>query len=147
MKLFLILVTFLLILGCKGPKEKHNNSDLTIEIEGKNCVNQVLKRDSVFGEIRNHASENISLSETINNYTNDLKSIDYINCPEKFKSAFHAHIEAWLEIIKVSDKYPSLRGELHDIFAKLEKSEDSTEFKLLVKQIWDTWKIVEVSSK
>lgn len=135
------------LLGCKGPKEKLENSDSKIEIKEKNCVDRILKQDSIFGDIRNHASENISLSETIDNYANGLKSMDYIKCPEEFKSAFQAHIEAWLEMRKVSDRYPSLRGELHDVFGRIEKSEDSTEFKLLEKQIWDTWKVVEESSK
>jgi hypothetical protein len=52
-------------------------------------------------------------------------------------------MEAWKMVTKVTDKYPLLRGELHDIFAELEKSKDSTEFNDLVKQVWNTWKKVE----
>jgi len=142
-----LILSFLLLFGCKEPKEKENSSDLATEIERTNCINLVFEKDSILGAIRNHASEKISLSETINNYTNDLKSLDFNNCPEEFKSSFQNHIEAWLDIRKVTDKYPSLRGELHAIFADLEKSSDSTEFNILVKQIWATWEKVEESSK
>jgi len=48
---------------------------------------------------------------------------------------------------KVSDKYPELRGELHVIFAELEKKKDSLEFKLLETRISDTWNIVEEITK
>lgn len=140
------MVLILLWSGCKGPEKKDNNSGIKITAEGKKCMEQILQKDSILGEIRNHASENISLSETISNYTVELRSLDYKYCSEEFKSAFNDHIEAWLDIRKVSDKYHSLRGELHEIFAQLEKSEDSIEFKLLVKHVWDTWTIVEESS-
>lgn len=73
--------------------------------------------------------------------------MDYSSCPDRFITAFHKHIEAWKMITKISNKYPSLRGELHEIFAELEKGKDSTEFKSLVKQVLDTWTIVEESAK
>ncbi len=147
MKYLLILISFLLLLACKGNEEKPNTSDLKIETDKTNCVNEIFKRDSLFGEIRNHSSEKISLSKTITIYSKNLKSLDYSNCPEEFKLAFHKHNEAWLDFRKVSNKYPLLRGELHDIFTKIEKSEDSTEFKSCLKQILETWKLVEESSK
>lgn len=147
MKSILILLPTMFLFGCIGSNGKLENSDTKIEIQEKNCVDRVLEQDSILGHLRNQASKNISLSETIDYYANGLKSMDYTHCPENFKSAFQAHCEAWLEIKKVSDRYPSLRGELHDVFGQLEKSEDSTEFKLLVKQIWDTWKVVGESSE
>jgi len=116
-----------------------------MERKNTNCVKQIFEQDSIFGDIRNHASEKISLSEAINNYSKNLKSLDYSHCPEEFESAFHKHIDAWLDFIKVSDKYPLLRGELHDIFAIIEKSEDSTEFKSRLNQILETWKLIEES--
>jgi hypothetical protein len=72
--------------------------------------------------------------------------LDYSYCPEEFELAFHKHIDAWLDFRKVSDKYPLLRGELHDIFSIIEKSKDSTEFKSRLNQILETWKIVEQNS-
>ncbi|QHI36778.1 hypothetical protein IMCC3317_21480 [Kordia antarctica] len=146
MKYLLVLVSFLVLLACKENDKKPNLSDSKIETDKISCVNEIFKRDSIFGEIRNHASEKISLSETITIYTKNIKSLDYSNCPEEFKSAFDKHIEAWLDFRKVSDKYPLLRGELHDIFTKIEKSEDSTEFKSRLGQILETWKLVDKSS-
>jgi len=92
------------------------------------------------------SAQTISLSETIINYTRDLKSLDFSNCPNDFKIAFEKHIKAWLNFKTLSDKYSSIRGELHDIFDELEKSEDSIVFKQLVGNIWDTWKLVEQSA-
>ncbi|WP_109098302.1 hypothetical protein [Aquimarina sp. AU58] len=108
-----------------------------------NCVKKIFEKDSIYGDIRNHASEKAPLSEAIHDYTKNVKSLDYSDCPKEFESAFHKHMDAWLDFRKVSDKYPLLRGELHDIFATIEKSEDSTEFKSRLNQILETWKIVE----
>nr|WP_321235306.1 hypothetical protein [uncultured Psychroserpens sp.] len=144
---FVSLILLFTVLGCKDTKVKQNNTDATLEIKRTNCVEQIFAKDSVLGSIRNHASEKIPLSKALNNYTKALKSLDYTNCPETFTSAFHEHIEAWEKVAKISNQHPSLRGELHDIFAELEKGKDSTEFKSLVKQVWDTWGKVEESIK
>ena len=142
--LFLIL---LLILGCKETNANQNNSDSTVDLKRAKCVEQIFVKDSILGDVRNHASENLPLSEALNNYTKELESLDYSSCPDSFITAFHKHIEAWKMVTKISDKYPSLRGELHEIFEELEKGKDSTEFKYLVKQVLDTWTIVEESAK
>lgn len=146
-KTSLLLVSVLLLFSCKEPNSQRTSSNLKTEIKDITCIKKILKKDSVLGEVRNHASKTLSLSETINNYTKGLKALDYTKCSEKFKLAMDEHIAAWLTIKLVTDKYPSIRGELHDTFARLEKSEDSTEFKSLVKQIWDTWEVVEESAK
>jgi hypothetical protein len=135
------------MLGCKDTSLNQNNSDLMPETKRTECIERIFEKDSVLGEIRNHASESKSLSLSIMNYTKELEALDYTNCPEKFVSSFQEHIEAWKMVTKVSDKYPSLRGELHDVFAELEKSKDSTEFNDLVKQVWDTWYKVEENAK
>lgn len=142
----IILFLSLLLLGCNGPNKKESRSFSNSNGKNINCVKRIFEKDSIFGDIRNHASERISLSEAINNYSKNIKSLDYSHCPEEFESAFNKHIDAWLDFRKVSDKHPLLRGELHDIFAIIEKSEDSTEFKSKLNQILETWKMVEESS-
>ncbi|MBC8756378.1 hypothetical protein H2O64_17010 [Kordia sp. YSTF-M3] len=142
----IMLLLTLLLLGCNDSNKKENSSFSNTEEKSINCVKQIFEKDSIFGNIRNHASENISLSETINNYSKNLKSLDFSHCPKEFESAYQKHIDAWLDFRKVSDKYPLLRGELHDIFAIIEKSEDSTEFKSRLNQILETWKIVKERS-
>ena len=109
-------------------------------------IERIFAKDSFLGNVRNHASEKIPLKDALNNYTSELESLDYTNCPENFISAFQDHINAWKKVAEISSKYPSLRGELHDIFLQLEKSKDSIEFKSLVKQVWDTWSKVEESA-
>ncbi|MCA0153757.1 hypothetical protein [Winogradskyella vincentii] len=141
-----ILILTLLLLGCNGADKKDHSSASNMEQKKINCVKYIFEKDSIFGNIRNHASEKASLSDAINNYAKNLKSLDFSNCPEDFELAFHKHIEAWLDFRKVSDKYPSLRGELHDIFSTIEKSRDSIEFKSRLNDILETWHSVEQSA-
>jgi len=141
-----LLLIIILLLGCKPTTEKQKSADIAVDKEAMACVKMVFEKDSILGEIRNHSSKNISLSETINDYTKELESMNFTNCPEKFKSSFNAHIMAWRHLRSVTDKYPAMRGELHDIFASIEKSGDSTEFKALVQEVWDTWDLVKENS-
>ena len=147
MKLVLVIIVFFSLLSCKDPGPKQKKADVTTGINQTNCIERIFEKDSLLGEIRNHASENISLSRSIKNYTKELESLDYSDCPQKFVASFHDHIKAWKRVTKISDKYPLLRGELHNVFTILEKSEDSTEFKSLAKQVWDTWYRVEEEAK
>ncbi|MBT8308689.1 MAG: hypothetical protein KJN85_17255 [Maribacter sp.] len=140
------LIILILLLGCRHTAEKQKNTDIAIDEDAIACVQMVFEKDSILGEIRNHSPEKISLSESIDNYTHELESMDFTHCPEKFRSSFNAHIKAWQQLRSVTDKYPSMRGELHDIFARLKKSGDSTEFKALVQKVWDTWDLVKENS-
>jgi len=142
----LSLFLFLSILGCKEPVAKQDNPELKPMTKQLNCTDRIFEKDSILGSIRNHASERISLSKTIDNYTDSLQALDFSECPSKFKTAFQEHIVAWQNIKITTDKYPSLRGELHYIFEELEQSKDSIEFKSFLKQIWDTWNLVEASA-
>lgn len=143
MKLFLIIVVISSLIGCKDAGPKQNASDSSDKNSQIECVKRIYSKDSVLGAARNLASENISISLAITNYTTGLESLDYTNCPYNFVTSFQEHIEAWKKVTIVTDKYPLIRGELHDIFSQLEKSDDSTEFKMLVKEVWDTWSKVE----
>lgn len=111
--------------------------------EEKDCIDRVIQIDDSLGKLRNHACEKISLSETIDNYTKGLESINYKNCPGSFISAFEDHKEAWLNIKSVTNNYPELRGEMHDLFRQLETGKDSLAFKQFQKAIWDTWTEIE----
>lgn len=147
MKRSYLIVSLIILFGCKETGEKRIDSEEKIISASTNCIERIFMTDSIFGAVRNRASEQISMSESISNYTNSLDSMDYTHCPATFKAAFEEHTRAWSQMKNVSDKYPSLRGELHDIFAQLEKSEDSTEFKKLLKGIMDTWKVVEETAE
>ncbi len=145
----IVLFLCLLVLSCHNNDKKQNIESPSEALTNASelCVENILKKDSEYGEIRNHESEQLSISKTIDNYTTNLKSLDYTKCPENFSSAFSEHINAWLAIKKVTDNYPNLRGELHSLFTVLENEKDSVEFKVLSKQIWDSWKLVEIASK
>jgi len=107
------------------------------------CMETIMEQDSILGEIRNHASEQMSLSASISNYVTSINQLDFQKCPEAFKSAFQEHAQAWSDMTSVTDNYPDLRGELHDLFDKLEKSEDAVAFKKHLENIWATWRDIE----
>ena len=138
MRLWLTFLCFVLISGCKTSEEKKE-----APISAEQCIKAVLEQDSILGNIRNHATETLSLSKTITNYTNGLNELDFNSCPPGFSEAFQAHIDAWIAMTTVTDNYSSLRGEMHDVFDQLELSKDSVAFKIKLKAIWDTWKTIE----
>ncbi|MFD0962705.1 hypothetical protein [Pseudofulvibacter geojedonensis] len=125
--------------------EKQSYAEVTKLPE--NCIEVILKKDSELGSIRNHACEKISLSTTIDNYVTSLQALDYTNCSPEFSQAFTNHQKAWLASKQITNKHPELRGEMHDLFDTINKTSDSTEFKKLVKDIWDTWADVEKAAK
>ncbi|PYE79678.1 hypothetical protein DFQ11_10965 [Winogradskyella epiphytica] len=115
--------------------------------KAKTCVEKVILRDQELGEIRNQASLKVSLSESIGTYTSHLMSLNYECCPETFQKEFKEHISAWINIKTVTDKYPELRGEMHDLFLLLENGRDAEEFKMLSKKIWQTWNSIQYNYK
>ncbi|WGD35174.1 hypothetical protein [Olleya sp. YS] len=107
------------------------------------CIDTILKQDDSLGRIRNDASKEHSLSNTILSYTDALNALDYSNCPESFSSAFKGHIDAWNNMMLITNKYPTLRGEMHDVFDSIKTTKDSVAFKIFLKDIWDTWDTIE----
>ncbi|PKV50935.1 hypothetical protein ATE84_3004 [Aquimarina sp. MAR_2010_214] len=73
----IILFLSLLLLACNGSNKKENSSSSNMERKSVSCVKYIFEKDSIFGDIRNHASEKTSVSEAINNYSKNLKSLDY----------------------------------------------------------------------
>lgn len=132
-----------------GPSVNHtlaqwnkinNQAFITNEIE---CINRVMKADDSLGKIRNHSCEKGTLSSSIINYINGLKKLDFRNCPADFVKAFYIHTKAWIAMLKVTKKYPLLRGEMHELFDQLEKGKDGVAFKIKLGQIWSTWAEIE----
>ncbi|NNC69658.1 MAG: hypothetical protein HKN90_02430 [Flavobacteriaceae bacterium] len=111
--------------------------------KSQECVDHIFKKDDSLGTVRNHTSEEISLSETIKRYTAALNHLDFSNCPDEFSAAFNEHIVAWNQMKDVTDRYSDLRGEMHDLFDVIDKSKDSSEFRAHLKAIWDTWEPIE----
>jgi hypothetical protein len=139
-----IIICFLIgvFISCNqyDTKEQPETKGLAAE---QQCIQQVIALDDSLGTIRNHNCETISLSETIDQYAAAVEKINYKDCPEDFAKAFVKHREAWMAMKTVTDKYPNLRGEMHTLFDQIEKGKDSTLFKPLLKDIWDTWAEVE----
>jgi len=123
-------------------KEKHQ-----ITPKEKSRIDRVIAIDDSIGNVRNKQCKNVSMSQAIVNYTGSMKKINMEGTPKQFSKAFTIHIESWEDMLAVTDKYPEMRGEMHDLFLKLEKSNDSLMFKKLKNAIWDTWELTEVSTQ
>jgi hypothetical protein len=134
MRLQFILLIFLFS-STNACNQKAKNEDNA-------CIKFIMEKDELLGKVRNQYSKQHNLSTTIYYYTEGLRALDYQQCPEAFRSAFMAHIEAWDDMLRVTDKYPDIRGELHDVFDSI-KIKGNPEFETQLKQIWDTWAKVE----
>lgn len=146
MKILFTTWALLLLLACNNTSQKN----LPVKQDNllqKECIKNIMQMDDSLGTIRNHACEKISLSKTIKNYIKGLENLNFKNCPEKFTRAFDNHRQAWEKMIPVSDNFPDLRGEMHDLFDIIEKSDEAENFKIRLKAIWDTWAEVETAMK
>ena len=129
------------------PGEENQKEAGKINLSGQTCIEKIIALDDSLGTIRNHACKTISLSETIKQYTAGMNQFDFQTCPEAFTVAFKKHIAAWTDMLVVTNQYPELRGEMHDLFDQLEVGEQAELFKSLLKSIWDTWAEVEQAMK
>ncbi len=107
------------------------------------CMERIIALDDSLGTVRNHACERISLSETIRNYVADIRALDFSSCPADFTKAFEEHVLAWEEMIVVTDEYPDLRGEMHDLFDDIKEGEHEYYLNKHLDAIWGTWAEVE----
>ncbi|MEW4923675.1 hypothetical protein [Algibacter sp. 2305UL17-15] len=142
---FLItLFAFLIVTSChRGPEKsivQYRTNPSKLE-----CINFILSQDDSLGRIRNHACKSISLSNTIDQYVASINNLDFKNCPKDFFHAFENHMNAWTGMKQVTDNFPDLRGEMHDLFDTIAKSKYKQTFDPLLKDIWDTWELVEAA--
>ena len=139
-KFLIVLIANIALISCGNKKVQ---KELAMHASAKECINYVIAMDDSLGTIRNYACEDQSLSETIDDYVHSLDNLSFSNCPPAFTAAFEEHKEAWVNTKEITDKYPELRGEMHDLFAIIESGPDSTAFNNLVAEIWSTWEQVE----
>lgn len=143
-RLALLIMVIVLISACKNTTPKNEEPiAVGLSIDAQNCMEQVIATDASFGEIRNHACETISLSETIKEYTAEIETYDFQDCPEAFTVAFKKHQSAWKEMLSVTDAYPDLRGEMHELFKIMETGNHAEAFGATLQKIQDTWTEVE----
>ena len=140
-----IIIICLIFLSCniQGVSQSKNSKDKLAE----QCIEDIIARDDVLGSIRNRSCEEISLSETILNYVKEIEKMDFSYCPKYFKVAFTRHIQAWKDMIPVTDHFPTLRGEMHDLFEQIDRSDHGQAYKTVLSNIWSTWDEVEEAMK
>ena len=131
-----LLLLILITIGC-AQSERNKAKQYT------SCIDIILKEDSRLGNIRNHACEEISLEQTIINYTDSLLGLDFSECPKPFTGAFLNHIEAWVNTIELVTPYDSIRGEMHELFDIIIADDTDSIFSNQVKVIWSTWDSIE----
>jgi len=132
---FLIAFSF----ACNNSSSETEKNDQTEKI----CMDNVIKQDSILAIVRNEATRSKSLSQTINEYTSGLDTVNLSSCPLEFTKAIKKHIKAWRALLTVTNKYADLRGEMHVLFEQIKRSADSSIFNEKEKLIWSTWEEVE----
>jgi hypothetical protein len=147
--LFSTTILSFVLISCFAPTENKsaNGQNLDNKKKEEKCIDRIISEDSKAGTTRNHRCEEVSLSDAIKEYIQQLEKVDFSDCPAEFGNSFKAHIEAWRSTLIITDKHSEMRGEMHNLFDKINVSEDSIQFKKLVKGIWDTWADVEVAMK
>lgn len=145
MKKFILLsFSLFLLFSCDNKEQKKT---AIAQDPAQICMQQVISMDESLGGIRTRASENISLSASINQYIESTNIINLEDCPKDFREAFEKHQQAWLNTLVITDKYPSLRGQMHILFEQIAQGEDAEALAPLVKNIGDTWVAVEQTIK
>ena len=141
------IILFCFLLGCNNQPSNEKRAVEPTVTQGKSCIDSVMKQDSLLGEKRNTDSRQVPLSQAIRDYTVGIENINFASCPPAFTTAFQKHKEAWTAMTTVTDQYPAIRGELHELFQQLEKSNHAAEFKQHLRAVNDTWTAVEKASQ
>lgn len=137
-KNILLAIVVVLLLSCNESASIDKN-----KAKEKDCVQHIISLDDSLGKVRNRNSKKISLSETILEYAYGINEEDFKNCSPQFTAAFNHHKESWLHMKSITDKYPELRGEMHELFDQIKEGKDSSAFKIRLEAIWNTWADVE----
>ena len=133
-------------LSCNIPSGARHESDAD-STSNELCIKHVVSFDDSLSSLRNHDCENMSMSESIYRYTSAIGSVSFEDCPDEFIRAYKRHQQAWLEMLRVTDKYTDMRGEMHQLFDSIQSGKDSTAIKERLRLIWSTWDEVKASAK
>ncbi len=143
--------TYLIVLLISGCINTHHMDRATPKADATrpavDCIDEVISQDSYLGKMRNRASETISLSDAIYQYTGAISNLDFQDCPGDFVKAFKRHVSAWSDLLVVTDEYPTMRGEMHELFDRLQAGKHSKIFNPLLASVWDTWEEVLVAKR
>ncbi|MDJ0655184.1 MAG: hypothetical protein QNJ40_13565 [Xanthomonadales bacterium] len=111
------------------------------------AIRAILSLDRKLGATRNQASRTVSLADSIRQYVDALDQLDFSHCPDDFTQAFRQHRDAWADSVRFFREFDSMRGELHQIWAAIEKmgGQHSQAFEAATEPILATWEAVEQS--
>ncbi len=109
------------------------------------AIYDVLSVDGELGIQRNGATETESIVSSIRTYLAGIDGTDFSACPDDFTEAFRWHRDAWEKSIVFFERFPNLRGEMHELFETIrsEGGETQIELERIEALIWDSWAEVE----
>ena len=143
MKYLFAIITFLVLFACKQDTGFSSNAIKSESDKHLDAIALVFISDDSLGTVRNLQPMDDGLSVAIQDYTAALNALEFQSCPVAFKDAFTEHIKAWEDMLEVTIQYDDMRGEMHDLFDKIELSKDSSIFKEKLDAIWNSWYPVE----
>jgi len=134
-----VILPVIFLIACFGC----NNTANPKQAGSASCWTRVYETDSILSIKRNEDCKRMPLAAAIGHYLDEAKKITYEDCSLSFKESFLAHLQAWEKLKPIADKYPLLRGELHEVFGLIQRTSDSALFNQYVNDIHETWKHVE----
>jgi hypothetical protein len=137
----LLVTMFLLSVAGNGQKGKIR-VDLYDITQGQ-CIDSVIKQDSLLRHKRNLRCKEVAPSQAIREYAAGIDQINFTQCPALFATAFQQYKKAWLGMARVTDQYSKLRGELHEVLQEVANSKNAVEFRQQLQVLIDTWAEVE----
>jgi len=135
----------LLASGCQMKRAPESRPATSQESDYVTAIHDVLSVDGELGMLRNRGTETESIVSSIRAYVAGIDGTDFSGCPEDFTEAFRWHRDAWEKSMAFFERFPSLRGEMHDVFEAIrsEGGETQTELERVEALIWDSWAEVE----
>lgn len=135
----------LVVLVAPGCQRQGLRGDASQSGDYMTAIHDVLSIDSELGIVRNEATRTRSLATAIGDYVASIDTVDFSGCPADFTEAFRAHRNAWEESIRFFERFPDLRGEMHELFEEIRSQsiELRDDLERTEVPIWDTWSEVE----
>ncbi len=80
------------------------------------AIRRVLDLDMKLGADRDIYCQQHSLAEAVKKYVLEIRAVDFSGCSDEFSAAFIRHTAAWENSIPFFERFPDLRGEMHELF-------------------------------
>jgi hypothetical protein len=108
-----------------GPIPSDDATSTKERVAPREAIDRVLEMDALLSRQRNRLCQHQSLAAAVQAYVLGIDCLDFGPCPDRFSQAFRRHRDAWNDSIEFLRKHDSLRGEMHELFAQIERIDEA----------------------